>query len=115
MTVQTPDRIAYRPLLLGLRGRMEAGWSRMNDLIVIQASQVRSCQFSCAGPGSQRYDYQGLCAYVLEHVNDAKCRGAVIGYDHRYHSERWARLTAAAFHDKGVKTHLYRGIVHTSM
>jgi len=26
---------------LGLRGRMEAGWSRMNDLIVIQASQVR--------------------------------------------------------------------------
>lgn len=25
----------------GLRGRMEAGWSRMNDLIVIQASQVR--------------------------------------------------------------------------
>ncbi|KAI9465474.1 hypothetical protein BJY52DRAFT_1183576 [Lactarius psammicola] len=74
----------------GLRGRMEAGWSRMNDLIVIQASQ-------------------GLCAYVLEHVNDAKSRGAVIGYDHRHNSERWARLTAAAFHDKGVKTYLYRG------
>ncbi|KAI9443236.1 hypothetical protein H4582DRAFT_2109603 [Lactarius indigo] len=80
----------------GLRGRMEAGWSRMNDLIVIQASQ-------------------GLCAYVLEHVNDAKSRGAVIGYDHRHHSERWAQLTAAAFHDKGVKTYLYRGIVHTPM
>ncbi|KAH9065396.1 hypothetical protein EDB87DRAFT_1555578 [Lactarius vividus] len=80
----------------GLRGRMEAGWSRMNDLIVIQASQ-------------------GLCAYVLEHVNDAKSRGAVIGYDHRHHSERWARLTAAAFHDKGVKTYLYRGVVHTPM
>jgi hypothetical protein len=29
------------PTPLGLRGRMEAGWSRMNDLIVIQASQVR--------------------------------------------------------------------------
>jgi hypothetical protein len=25
----------------GLRGKMEAGWSRMNDLIIIQASQVR--------------------------------------------------------------------------
>ena len=25
---------------LGLRGRMEAGWARMNDLIIIQASQV---------------------------------------------------------------------------
>lgn len=31
------DALAF----LGLRGRMEAGWSRMNDLIVIQASQVR--------------------------------------------------------------------------
>jgi phosphoglucomutase len=60
-------------------------------------------------------DYQGLCAYVLEHVNDAKSRGAVIGYDHRHRSERWAQLTAAAFHDKGVKTYLYRGLVHTPM
>ncbi|KAH9980245.1 hypothetical protein BGW80DRAFT_489150 [Lactifluus volemus] len=80
----------------GLRGRMEAGWSRMNDLIVIQASQ-------------------GLCAYVLEHVNDAKIRGVVIGYDHRHHSEKWARLVAAAFLDKGVKTYLYRRLVHTPM
>ncbi|KAI0304403.1 hypothetical protein B0F90DRAFT_1625617 [Multifurca ochricompacta] len=80
----------------GLRGRMEAGWSRMNDLIVIQASQ-------------------GLCAYVLERVDNAKDRGAVIGYDHRHHSERWARLTAAAFLDKGVKTYLYRDLVHTPM
>ncbi|KAI0284001.1 hypothetical protein BGY98DRAFT_949931 [Russula aff. rugulosa BPL654] len=80
----------------GLRGRMEAGWSRMNDLIVIQASQ-------------------GLCAYVLEHVDDARHRGAVIGYDHRHNSERWARLTAAAFLDKGVKTYLYRDLVHTPM
>lgn len=27
--------------MTGLRGKMEAGWSRMNDLIIIQASQVR--------------------------------------------------------------------------
>ncbi|KAN0123437.1 hypothetical protein V8E52_002769 [Russula decolorans] len=80
----------------GLRGRMEAGWSRMNDLIVIQASQ-------------------GLCAYVLEHVDNARDRGAVIGYDHRHNSERWAQLTAAAFLDKGVKTYLYRDLVHTPM
>ncbi len=66
-------------------------------------------------PGSQNYGDQGLCAYVLEHVNDAKSRGAVIGHDHRHHSERWARLTAAAFHNKGVKTYLYRGLVHTPM
>ncbi|KAH9969618.1 hypothetical protein BC827DRAFT_1257499 [Russula dissimulans] len=80
----------------GLRGRMEAGWSRMNDLTVIQASQ-------------------GLAAYALEHVENARDRGAVIGYDHRHNSERWARLTAAAFVDKGVRTYLYRGLVHTPM
>jgi phosphomannomutase len=58
---------------------------------------------------------QGLCAYVLAHVDNARDRGAVIGYDHRHNSERWARLTAAAFVDKGVKTYLYRGLVHTPM
>jgi len=68
----------------------------MNDLIVIQASQ-------------------GLCVYVLAHIDDARERGAVIGYDHRHNSERWARLTAAAFIDKGVKAYLYRGLVHTPM
>lgn len=30
--------LSYRST--GLRGRMEAGWGRMNDLIIIQASQV---------------------------------------------------------------------------
>jgi phosphomannomutase len=59
--------------------------------------------------------YQGLCAYVLAHIDDARDRGAVIGYDHRHNSERWARLTAAVFIDKGVKAYLYRGLVHTPM
>ena len=36
---------------------MEAGWSRMNDMIVIQTSQVGSCEFSGAVSGSQSYDY----------------------------------------------------------
>ncbi|KAI0061669.1 hypothetical protein BV25DRAFT_1907908 [Artomyces pyxidatus] len=80
----------------GLRGRMEAGWSRMNDMIIIQASQ-------------------GLCAYVLENVSNAAERGVVVGHDHRHHSERWARLTAAAFIEKGVKVYLHRGLVHTPM
>jgi phosphoglucomutase len=64
---------------------------------------------------SQAVTIQGLCAYVLEHVDNAKNRGVVIGYDHRHNSERWARLTAAAFLDKGVKTYLYRRLVHTPM
>lgn len=80
----------------GLRGKMEAGWSRMNDLIVIQASQ-------------------GLCEYVLKTVTDAASRGVVVGHDHRHHSEKWAKLTAAAFIAKGVKAYLHRGLVHTPL
>lgn len=80
----------------GLRGRMEAGWSRMNDLIVIQASQ-------------------GLCRYVLSHVRDAASRGVVIGHDHRHNSEHWAQLTAATFLTNDVKVYLHRGLVHTPM
>ncbi|KAJ7929358.1 hypothetical protein B0H13DRAFT_947180 [Mycena leptocephala] len=80
----------------GLRGKMAAGWSCMNDLIVIQASQ-------------------GLCQYVLKNVEDAASRGVVIGHDHRYNSERWADLTAAAFINSGFKAYLHRGLVHTPM
>ncbi|KAG8685022.1 Phosphoglucomutase-3 [Ceratobasidium sp. 395] len=80
----------------GLRGRMEAGFARMNDLIVIQASQ-------------------GLCAYVLANIPNASSRGVVVGHDHRYNSEKWAKLTAAAFVANGVKVYLHKGIVHTPL
>ncbi|KIM87657.1 hypothetical protein PILCRDRAFT_773278 [Piloderma croceum F 1598] len=80
----------------GLRGKMEAGWSGMNDLIIIQASQ-------------------GLCAYVLANVRDASTRGVVIGHDHRYNSERWSKLTAAVFSSKQVRVYMYRGLVHTPL
>jgi len=59
--------------------------------------------------------FQGLCAYVTMHVRNATSRGVVIGHDHRYNSERWARLTAAAFIANGVKAYLFSGIVHTPM
>lgn len=58
---------------------------------------------------------KGLCQYVLKTVKDAKYRGIVIGYDHRHNSERFARLTAAAFLREGVKVYLHRGIVHTPL
>ncbi|KAL6309167.1 hypothetical protein BKA93DRAFT_860213 [Sparassis latifolia] len=80
----------------GLRGRMEAGWSRMNDLIIIQASQ-------------------GLCEYVLQNVHDASSRGVVIGHDHRHNSENWAELTAAVFIARNVKVYLHQGFVHTPL
>ncbi|KAJ7043327.1 hypothetical protein C8F04DRAFT_944528 [Mycena alexandri] len=80
----------------GLRGKMQAGWACMNDLIVIQASQ-------------------GLCQYVLKNVENAASRGVVIGHDHRHNSERWAQLTAAVFVNSGFKAYLHRGLVHTPM
>src|SRR5215217_8667487 len=75
---------------------MEAGFSRMNDLTVVQASQ-------------------GLCAYLLSAVPEFRKRGVVIGHDHRHHSETFSKLTAGVFLSKGVKTFYYRGLVHTPL
>lgn len=68
---------------------------RINDLTVVQASQVFVLQISPAAMGLR----QGLCAYVL----DAATRGI----------DRWAKLTAAAFVDKGVRMCLFSGFVRT--
>lgn len=49
---------------------MEAGFSRMNDLVIIQTSQ-------------------GFASYVAQQFGEsAKTRGIVIGYDGRYNSHR---------------------------
>ncbi|OBZ85290.1 Phosphoglucomutase-2 [Choanephora cucurbitarum] len=80
----------------GLRARMEAGFSRMNDLTVLQASQ-------------------GLAVYIEQHVKDAKSRGVVVGHDHRHHSLDFARLTAAAFLQRGFKVWFYHDLVHTPL
>ena len=58
---------------------------------------------------------QGLCAYVLTTVKEARSRGVVVGHDHRHHSERWAKLTAAAFIDQGVPVYFHSGVVHTPL
>ncbi|KAF2755792.1 hypothetical protein EJ05DRAFT_478751 [Pseudovirgaria hyperparasitica] len=76
------NRIAFGTA--GLRARMEAGFSRMNSLTVIQASQ-------------------GLAAYILQTIPEAQKLGIVLGRDARHKSEQFARLTAAAFVAKGIK------------
>jgi phosphoglucomutase len=80
----------------GLRATMEAGFSRMNSVTVIQASQ-------------------GLAAYILANVRDAKKRGVVIGRDARKHSDTFAQLTAAAFVEKGIKVYWFENPVHTPL
>lgn len=58
---------------------------------------------------------QGLCSYVMQHVREAAGRGIVIGYDHRHNSEKWAKLTAAAFLSQKIKVYLLDGLVHTPL
>lgn len=95
---------------------MEAGFSRMNDVTVIQASQVCLALLDCPAEALLTTNVsKGLCQYVLKKITDSKYRGIVIGYDHRHNSERFARLTAAAFLHEGVKVYLHRGIVHTPL
>jgi len=80
----------------GLRGAMKAGFACMNSLTVIQASQ-------------------GLAAYLLKTERDVERRGVVIGRDARHNSEKFAKLTAAAFVAQGIKVWWYETPVHTPM
>jgi len=62
----------------GLRGRMGAGFSQMNDLVIIQTAQ-------------------GLLHYILKTFPDAKERGIVVGYDGRYLSKRYVLLQGTGY------------------
>lgn len=75
---------------------MGAGFSRMNSLTVIQASQ-------------------GLADYLLEKHVEAKAAGIVIGHDARHNSKKFAELAAAAFVFKGIKVWWYEASVHTPL
>ncbi|XP_054650929.1 glucose 1,6-bisphosphate synthase [Dunckerocampus dactyliophorus] len=84
----------------GLRAPMGAGYNRINDLTVIQATQ-------------------GLCAYLLKCIPDAGRRGVVVGFDTRGRresgcsSERLAALTAAVMLSRDVCVHLFSSYVPT--
>jgi len=80
----------------GLRGPMQAGFACMNSLTVIQASQ-------------------GLAAYLLETEKGVRQRGVVIGRDARHNSDKFAKLTAAAFVAKGIKVWWYESPTHTPL
>lgn len=116
----------------GLRGRMEAGWSRMNGssarafplntqtltqiLKILSSSKLhRYLQPGYTDIPSIQPCFKGLAEYVLKNVEQPKQRGIVIGHDHRYHSEHWAELTALVFATRGMKVNFLRGLNHTPM
>lgn len=96
MKKRTIKKHKIKAMFIGLRARMEAGFSRMNDLTVLQASQ-------------------GLAIYIEKNVKNAKERGIVVGHDHRHHSLDFARLTASAFIQRGFKVWYYKDLVHTPL
>ncbi|EFP79096.2 uncharacterized protein PGTG_05417 [Puccinia graminis f. sp. tritici CRL 75-36-700-3] len=80
----------------GLRAHMSAGFSRMNDVTVIQASQ-------------------GLAAYLIKDIPNATQKGIIVGHDHRHNSHRFARLAVTAFLRRGFRCYLLDGSVATPM
>lgn len=55
----------------GIRGRMQAGFDSMNDLVIVQTAQ-------------------GMVKYLLEIVpkDELQSKGVIIGYDGRHNSKR---------------------------
>ena len=84
----------------GLRGKMQAGFSFMNDLTVIQASQglVKSVESVFANGAPEGVEL-GVC----------------IGHDARHHSSTFARLAASAFLSRGIPVYLFPVIVPTPL
>lgn len=85
----------------GLRSSMKAGFAHMNSLTVLQASQ-------------------GLADYILQQQRTgtgppAGDLSVVVGYDARYNSDKFARLTAAAFLKKGFQVLWFGQLVHTPL
>ncbi|TQB73287.1 Phosphoglucomutase-3 [Monascus purpureus] len=72
----------------GLRGRMAAGFSCMNSLTVIQASQ-------------------GLAKYIRNRHPQIAPDGVVIGHDARHNSAKFAALAASAFIAERIPVWLY--------
>jgi len=72
----------------GLRSEMTSGFAHMNDVTILQASQ-------------------GLVEYVVAGNTDPSI---VIGYDHRFNSQRFAEITASVALSQGVKVY-YLGSV----
>lgn len=72
----------------GLRSEMTSGFAHMNDVTILQASQ-------------------GLVKYIMANNSEPSI---VIGYDHRYNSQRFAEITASVALYQGVKVY-YLGSV----
>ncbi|KAK6460445.1 Phosphoglucomutase/phosphomannomutase [Scheffersomyces coipomensis] len=86
------NRIAFGTA--GLRSSMEAGFAHMNDVTVLQAAQ-------------------GLIQYLIDNIKGENL-SIVVGYDHRFNSQRYAELTASVAISKNVKVYYLGSIDNLS-
>ncbi|GLV32537.1 Phosphoglucomutase 2a [Carabus blaptoides fortunei] len=74
---------------------MAAGYTCMNDLVIIQTAQ-------------------GFLKHLEENDTELlNANGIVIGYDGRYNSKRFAELTTALFLHRGIRVHLFSAVTPT--
>ncbi|XP_076468256.1 phosphopentomutase-like [Babylonia areolata] len=78
----------------GLRAKMGAGYSMMNDLTIVQTAQ-------------------GLIQYVLKANPKVKEKGIVVGFDGRYNSDKWAKISAAVCIANGIPVYLFSKVCPT--
>ncbi len=78
----------------GLRGKVGCGSNRMNRLVIQQTAL-------------------GLGEYLMKHVDNAKQRGVVIGYDGRTDSKTFAHDTATVLTALGIKVYLTQEVAAT--
>ena len=96
MDDETVHECFYRDLTFGtggLRGILGPGTNRMNVFTVLKATR-------------------GLGSYLLELFSSPSC---AVSFDSRIHSDDFARLTAAALAEMGVKVWLYPRLQPTPM
>lgn len=79
----------------GIRSRMEAGFSRLNDLTVLMITN-------------------GFAVHLNE-VYKRESKGVAIGYDGRHNSKRWAELAANVFVHNGIKVYLFSEVCPTPL
>lgn len=80
----------------GLRDKMGPGFSRINDVVIIQTTQ-------------------GFVEALLKLNPDVRQKGAAVGYDGRHFSRRFAELTATVFINAGIPVHLFSACCPTPL
>jgi len=100
----------------GLRGRMAAGFSCMNRLIIVQTSQGLAEYLKHTVNVMSNLLNESASSLMNKTKNDSVLSsGIVIGHDHRHNSQTFADLTCRVFTAKGFKVWFFSEQVCTPL